>query len=79
MQKSDGKKVSRIKDLPKLEDANFAGTNKSLECALILTEGDSAKASAVAGLSIVGKTIMEFSFKGKLLNVEMLHQSIIKK
>ena len=29
--------------LPKLEDANWAGTAKSKECTLILTEGDSAK------------------------------------
>ena len=70
LQKSDGKKVSRIKDLPKLEDANFAGTNKSFECSLILTEGDSAKASAVAGLSVVGKDYYGvFPLKGKLLNV----------
>ena len=70
LQKSDGKKVSRIKDLPKLEDANFAGTNKSSQCSLILTEGDSAKTSAVAGLSVVGKDYYGvFPLKGKLLNV----------
>ena len=39
-------------------------------CSLILTEGDSAKASAVAGLSMVGKDFYGvFPLKGKLLNV----------
>lgn len=37
-------------DVPKLDDANWAGTEKSHLCTLILTEGDSAKALAVAGL-----------------------------
>ena len=41
LQKTDGKKKSVIRGLPKLEDANWAGTNKSSECILILTEGDS--------------------------------------
>ena len=29
--------------IPKLDDANWAGTAKSSQCALILTEGDSAQ------------------------------------
>jgi len=37
-------------DVPKLDDANWAGTDRSHQCTLILTEGDSAKALAVAGL-----------------------------
>jgi DNA topoisomerase-2 len=37
-----------------LEDANKAGTNESHSCMLILTEGDSAKSLAMAGLEIVG-------------------------
>jgi hypothetical protein len=36
-------------DVPKLEDAHWAGGNKSTACTLVLTEGDSAKALAVAG------------------------------
>jgi len=36
--------------IDKLEDANWAGSNKSSQCTLILTEGDSAKALAMAGL-----------------------------
>ena len=38
----------------KLDDANLAGTARSAECTLILTEGDSAKALAMAGRSVVG-------------------------
>ena len=41
--------------LPKLEDANDAGTRFSSDCTLILTEGDSAKTLAVAGLGVVGR------------------------
>jgi DNA topoisomerase-2 len=49
--KTDGKKLSKITGIPKLDDAVFAGTTKSHECTLILTEGDSAKAMALSGLS----------------------------
>lgn len=44
-----------VSGIPKLEDANDAGTKYSESCTLILTEGESAKTSCVAGLSIVGK------------------------
>lgn len=61
---------TRILDVPKLEDANLAGTKNSEECTLILTEGDSAKALAVAGLSIVGRDRFGvFPLRGKPLNV----------
>jgi DNA topoisomerase-2 len=52
---------SRITGIPKLEDANDAGTKNSAACTLILTEGDSAKALAVSGLSVVGATSMACS------------------
>ena len=39
----------RIKGIPKLEDAQFAGTSRSNEATLIVTEGDSAKALAISG------------------------------
>ena len=42
----------QVVDVPKLEDAHWAGTAKSAQCTLILTEGDSAKALAVAGLEV---------------------------
>ena len=70
LKKSDGKKTSKISGIPKLEDANWAGTKKSSQCYLILTEGDSAKALAMAGLSVVGQDCFGvFPLKGKLLNV----------
>lgn len=39
MDKKSGKKATRIKGVPKLEDANEAGTKNALKCTLILTEG----------------------------------------
>jgi DNA topoisomerase-2 len=70
LKKTDGKKQSRLTGIPKLEDAIWAGTAKSSQCSLILTEGDSAKALAVAGLSVVGREKYGvFPLKGKLLNV----------
>lgn len=36
--KTSGKKQSKLKGIPKLEDANEAGTKNSLKCTLILTE-----------------------------------------
>ncbi len=61
----------RILGLPKLEDANMAGTKNSKECILILTEGDSAKSLAVAGVSSIKARDQfgVFPLKGKLLNV----------
>jgi len=68
--KATGKKMTRILGIPKLEDANHAGGKQSDECTLILTEGDSAKALAVAGLSIVGRDRFGvFPLRGKPLNV----------
>eukprot|EP00976_Prorocentrum_cordatum_P108416 1194839-Prorocentrum_minimum.AAC.1 len=44
LKKNDGAKRSRLTGIPKLDDANDAGTKNSQDCTLILTEGDSAKA-----------------------------------
>ena len=71
LQKNDGKKKNKLYGIPKLEDAHWAGTKKSSQCTLILTEGDSAKSMAVAGLSIIGRQKYGiFPLKGKLLNVK---------
>jgi Type IIA topoisomerase (DNA gyrase/topo II, topoisomerase IV), B subunit len=60
----------RVSGLPKLEDANDAGTRNSPKCTLILTEGDSAKALAVSGLGTVGRDRFGvFPLRGKILNV----------
>lgn len=71
LKKTDGKKSNRIKGLVKLDDANFAGTAKSKDCVLILTEGDSAKSMALCGLAEVGRDYYGvFPLRGKLLNVK---------
>ena len=68
--KTDGKKRSTIRGMTKLEDAMLAGTAKSSECTLILTEGDSAATSAISGLKEVGRERWGvFPLRGKLLNV----------
>lgn len=73
LEKSDTRsRKSKIKDIPKLYDANYAGTSKSNLCTLILTEGDSAKTMAISGLSAIKKgndIFGVFPLKGKLLNV----------
>ena len=70
LKKTDGKKSGRIAGIAKLDDANNAGGKKGQECTLILTEGDSAKALAVAGFSVVGRdNYGVFPLRGKLLNV----------
>ena len=70
----------RITGLAKLCDANYAGTKKASECTLILTEGDSAKALAIAGLGVVGRdSYGVFPLRGKLLNVrDAKHEQIMK-
>jgi len=69
--KTDGKKQSRITGIPKLDDAVMAGTKDSAKCTLILTEGDSAKAMALSGLSQEQrKTYGVYPLKGKVLNVK---------
>uniref|UniRef100_A0A0D9VJV1 DNA topoisomerase 2 n=1 Tax=Leersia perrieri TaxID=77586 RepID=A0A0D9VJV1_9ORYZ len=79
LQKTDGSKRSRLAGIPKLEDANDAGGKDSPMCTLILTEGDSAKALAMAGISVVGRDHYGvFPLRGKLLNVrEASHKQIM--
>jgi DNA topoisomerase-2 len=66
--------------MTKLADANNAGGKYSERCTLILTEGDSAKALAVAGLGVVGRdNFGVFPLRGKLLNVrDAKHDQIMK-
>ncbi|CAF2365861.1 unnamed protein product [Rotaria sp. Silwood2] len=70
LHKQSGSKTSKLKGIPKLDDANDAGTKNSINCTLIVTEGDSAKALAVAGLGVIGRDRYGvYPLKGKLLNV----------
>ncbi|XP_075631033.1 DNA topoisomerase 2-alpha [Balearica regulorum gibbericeps] len=73
-------KHSKIKGVPKLDDANDAGSKNSLDCTLILTEGDSAKTLAVSGLGVVGRDKYGvFPLRGKMLNVrEASHKQIME-
>jgi DNA topoisomerase-2 len=68
--KTDGTKSKNIRGIPKLIDANWAGTEKSAQCMIIFCEGDSAKAGIVSGLSSEDRnTIGVYPMKGKILNV----------
>ena len=66
---TDGKKTNKVY-IPKLDDAIWAGTAKSDQCTLLLTEGDSAATFAKWGRAVVGPEKWAiFPLKGKLLNV----------
>jgi DNA topoisomerase-2 len=68
--KTDGAKTKSIRGIPKLTDANWAGTEKSKECIIIFCEGDSAKAGIISGLSSEDRNIIGvYPMKGKILNV----------
>jgi DNA topoisomerase-2 len=69
LNKTDGKKTSNIR-IEKYCKAEWAGTRKSNECYLILTEGDSAKSFALSGLEVIGRERYGvFPLRGKFLNV----------
>ena len=66
--RTDGRKTNRV-IIQKLDDANKAGTKESKKCTIIFTEGDSAKTTAISGMSVVGRDYYgAFPLRGKLLN-----------
>ena len=68
--KTDGSKTKSIRGIPKLIDANYAGTIKSNQCTIVLCEGDSAKAGIVSGLSKEDRNFIGvYPMKGKLFNI----------
>jgi DNA topoisomerase-2 len=68
--KTDGTKTRTIRGIPKLIDANFAGTDKSNQCTVIFCEGDSAKAGIVSGLTKEDRNYIGiYPMRGKLYNV----------
>jgi DNA topoisomerase-2 len=68
--KNDGTKSKSIRGIPKLDDANWAGTEKSKDCMIIFCEGDSAKTGVISGLSSEDRnTIGVYPLKGKVMNV----------
>ena len=67
--KTDGTKSRSIKGIPKLTDANWAGTEKSKDCVLIFCEGDSAKTGVISGLSPEDRNVFGvYPLKGKVMN-----------
>lgn len=76
---STGKSSGKL-NIPKLVEANKAGSATGWKCTLILTEGDSAKTLAVSGLSVIGRDYYGvFPLRGKLLNVrEATHKQILE-
>ena len=70
-QKAAGSRHRQLLSIPKLTDATLAAhLTQSHTCTLILTEGDSAKALVLAGLSELGRERWGvFPLRGKLLNV----------
>lgn len=79
--KIGGKKQKKVVIL-KLDDAPEAGKTRSKDCTLILTEGDSAKTAALAGVSSMAdlkRYYGVFPLRGKLLNArEAGHQQLTK-
>ena len=71
LKRTDGVKTTSLRGIPKLNDATKAGGRASKKCTLILTEGDSAMAMAISGLSVVPNGRDWFGvlpLKGKPLN-----------
>ncbi len=80
LKKSSGVKKIKLTGIPKLDDANRAGSKDSPKCTLILTEGDSAKSLAMSGLSVIGRDYYGvYPLKGKPLNVrDATHSAVMK-
>jgi DNA topoisomerase-2 len=68
--KTDGTKSKKVGGIPKLDDANWAGTEKSKDCMIIFCEGDSAKTGVISGLSSEDRNMIGvYPLKGKVMNV----------
>jgi len=67
--KTDGQQIKNIRGIPKLVDANRAGTTESHSCTIIFCEGDSAKAGIISGLSREDRDFIGvYAMKGKIFN-----------
>lgn len=68
-----------MRGIPKLEDANDAGTPKSLECTSILTAGNSMRTLAIGGLKIIGRNKFGvLPLDDELLNISNATQKQIR-
>ena len=78
--KMDGSKTKTIRGIPNFVDANFAGTEQSDKCILILAEGLSAMAGIVSGLKSEDRNVIGiYPLKGKVLNVRGATRDILEK
>lgn len=78
--KMDGTKTKTVRGIPNLVDANFAGTEQSAKCILILAEGLSAMAGIVSGLKSEDRNIIGiYPLKGKVLNVRGATRDVLEK
>jgi len=69
LRKTDGAQRRSVTGIPNFDDAHAAGTSESGKCTLILTEGLSARSTAVAGLAKLGRKYYGvMALKGKPLN-----------
>jgi DNA topoisomerase II len=80
LKKTDGKKTRSVLGIEKLDDAKFAGTTKSKNTCLIITEGDSAKKFAVDGIEVLGDEYYgAWPIRGKFLNVRKATRETLQK
>ena len=78
--KMDGSKTKNVRGIPNLVDANFAGTDHSSQCILILAEGLSAMAGIVSGLKSEDRNVIGiYPLKGKVLNVRGATRDVLEK
>jgi len=78
--KMDGSKTKTVRGIPNFVDANYAGTEHSNKCILILAEGLSAMAGIVSGLKSEDRNIIGiYPLKGKVLNVRGSTRDILEK
>lgn len=79
LEKEMNKTVTKTVKIPKLVDANKAGTNESLKCQLFITEGDSALGFIRSSFGIIDRSYSGcFPLRGKPLNVRGLPLNKIK-
>ena len=74
--------IGRFKRCDEFRTLIKAGTAEAEKCTLIITEGDSAKSSALAGISSIpgaNKYFGIYPLRGKLLNVRDLTFAGVKK
>ena len=72
MKKIDGKKTTYIDDTD-VDDANEAGNRNSFKCAIFITEGKSAKTTAIKGIKYLkgGRDLYgALPIRGKFINVK---------